>query len=163
MTAKVEMCVNGEVVSIDVEDDETLLETLRERVADTSTRYACGVGVCGACTVLVDRDAVSSCLLLTRALAGRDVETAEHALNQEGSLGQEVLDTFVGASAYQCSYCIPAMALTVTHVLSRDPNASTDEITAVLGGNLCRCGSYPQVLRAVQQLVSRRASPTGSP
>lgn len=156
MTAKVEICVNGEVTAIDVEDDETLLDTLRDRLGDTSTRYACGIGVCGACTVLVDGDAVSSCLQLTRALSGREVETAEHALTEADSLGHGVLDAFVDASAYQCSYCIPAMALSVTQVLSRDPGASVEDVRMALGGNLCRCGSYPQILQAVRELVSRR-------
>ena len=159
MTVKIELCVNGEVISIDVEDDETLLDTLRERLGDTSTRYACGIGVCGACTVLLDGDAVSACLQLSQAVVGRDVETAEHVLTEPDSLGREVLDAFVESSAFQCSYCIPAMALTVTHLFARDPDASPAQIRAALGGNLCRCGSYPQIMQAVDRLVARRGAP----
>ena len=157
MTVKIELWINGEIVSVDVEDDETLLDTLRERLDDTSTRYACGIGVCGACTVLLDGDAVSACLQLSRTVVGRDVETAEYVLTKEDSLGRKVLDAFVASSAFQCSYCIPAFALTVTHLLTRDPDSSEGEIREALGGNLCRCGSYPQIMQAVGQLVARRA------
>jgi aerobic-type carbon monoxide dehydrogenase small subunit (CoxS/CutS family) len=159
VTAKIELSVDGEVRSVDVEDDETLLDTLRERLGDTSTRYACGIGVCGACTVLVDGDCISSCLQLATMVEGREIQTPEHALTRPGSLGERVVRAFVESSAFQCSYCIPAMALTVAQLLGRDEHVTSEEVREALGGNLCRCGSYPQILSAVSDLIAQLSSP----
>jgi aerobic-type carbon monoxide dehydrogenase small subunit (CoxS/CutS family) len=153
--------LNGSEVAFDVADRETLLETLRDTAGATSVRYCCGIGVCGTCTVLLDDLPVSSCLLLTVMVEGREVVTAEGADERRPALAHRVRDAFVDAQAYQCSYCIPAMALTVRGLLQQDPEMAEDELKTALGGNLCRCGSYPQVLDAVKRLVGASGRPGG--
>jgi aerobic-type carbon monoxide dehydrogenase small subunit (CoxS/CutS family) len=152
--ATVKVTLNGEAVALDTEhDDELLLDALRDRMGLTSVRYCCGIGVCGTCTVLLDGAPVSSCLLLVSMVAGRRVDTAEHVL---GDLDEDgVRAAFVGARAFQCSYCIPAMALTVAGLIADQPDLAADELREQLGGNICRCGSYPQVLDAVRRLTTK--------
>lgn len=153
----VSFTLDGRPVEVQVPGDETLLTTLRERVNVTSARLCCGIGVCGTCTVLLDGRAVSACLQLTAMTAGRTVTTAEGLLAPDGSLAP-VQEAFVRRKAFQCSFCIPAMALTVHAALEADPGASAHEVREVLGGNLCRCGSYPQILEAVDDVVGGRAT-----
>jgi aerobic-type carbon monoxide dehydrogenase small subunit (CoxS/CutS family) len=152
--ARVGFVLNGSPATVAVRGDETLLETLRDRCACSSVRYCCGIGVCGTCTVLVDGEPLSSCLLLTSMVAGRPVTTAE-GLSAAGELSA-VQREFVAAGAYQCSYCIPAAAVTIHGYLQRNPGAGEDDVREVLAGNLCRCGSYPQVMAAVRALVRSR-------
>lgn len=145
--------LNGEPVTVETDADELLLDTLRERTGMTSARYCCGIGVCGTCTVLLDAAPVSACLLLTGMVRGRRVDTAERVLGDRDEQG--VGTAFAVSRAFQCSYCIPAMALTVSGLLAKRPDMTWQEIREQLGGNLCRCGSYPQVLEAVQRLTTR--------
>ncbi len=157
--AEVPFSLNGEQVTLDVRDDETLLESLREHCGVTSTRYCCGIGVCGTCTVLLDGRPASSCLLLTAMVGGREVVTAEGATcegvaSTDAELGRRVQGAFVAERAYQCSFCIPAMALTVQGLLARQPGLTVDELRSELGGNLCRCGTYPDVLAALTRLTA---------
>lgn len=158
---EVEIDLDGIPRTMTVRGDETLLESLRERCDRTSVRYSCGIGVCGTCTVLVDGDPVSSCLLLTPMVTGREVATAE------GRLGEERLSAaqqaFVEAGAFQCSYCIPGMALTAQAAADRDPGITVDELCEELAGNLCRCGSYPQVRAALERLVGAPTVPPRPP
>jgi aerobic-type carbon monoxide dehydrogenase small subunit (CoxS/CutS family) len=156
----VTVLLNGAPAEVGVRGDETLLETLRDRCGTTSVRYCCGIGVCGTCTVLVGGEAVSSCLLLTWMVAGREVVTAEGLAAGERAELSSVQEAFARASAFQCSYCIPAMALTVHAALDREPDATAEDVCAELGGNLCRCGSYPQVREAVTALVAARVRNT---
>ena len=147
---------NGEPVSVETEDRELLLDTLRERLGSTSARYSCGIGVCGTCTVRVDGRAVSSCLLLTELVRDADVWDAQGVLESSDPLARRVVDAFVSSGAFQCSYCIPAMALTVVTALADDPGISAERMRVELAGNLCRCGSYPQIFQAVEELVDAR-------
>jgi aerobic-type carbon monoxide dehydrogenase small subunit (CoxS/CutS family) len=155
--ARVGFVLNGAPASVAVRGDETLLETLRDRCGCSSVRYCCGIGVCGTCAVLVDGVPLSSCLLLTSMIAGKPVTTAE-GLSAAGELSG-VQREFVAAGAYQCSYCIPAAAVTVHGYLQQNPSADEDDVREVLGGNLCRCGSYPQVMAAVRALLRNRVPP----
>ena len=142
-----------------VADDETLLTTLRDTFGLTSVRGTCGIGICGTCTVMVDGKVVSSCLMLTRQVRSRAVTTAE-GLVDNGQL-DEVQEAFVDAGAYQCSFCIPAMTLAVRACLDEHPDATVDTVREYLAGNLCRCGTYPQILDAAARLVADRGrSPT---
>ena len=145
--------LNGVDRIVSVPTDETLLQTLRGSEGLTSVRGACGIGVCGSCTVLVDGRAVSSCIMLTAQAASRRVTTSEGLGGADGVLSR-VQQAFVDRGAYQCSFCIPAMVLTVHAALEADPERGVDEIRHDLAGNLCRCGTYPQVLEAVMDLVS---------
>lgn len=157
--ASVEFTFNDEQVSVETAEDELLLDTVRDSLDASSVRYSCGIGVCGSCTVLVDGRAVSSCLQMTSMVAGRSVQTAESVLGDDQSPSAPVLDAFVESKAYQCSYCIPAMALTVASLLREQPDLTLEEIREHLAGNLCRCGSYPQVLEAVSTLVREKVTP----
>jgi aerobic-type carbon monoxide dehydrogenase small subunit (CoxS/CutS family) len=160
VTGPVDFTFNDESVSVEAAEDELLLDTVRDRLDATSVRYSCGIGVCGSCTVLVDGRAVSSCLQMTSMVDGRSVQTAESVLGEGDATGASVLDAFVDHQAYQCSYCIPAMALTVASLLRDRPRLTVEEIREELAGNLCRCGSYPQVLEAVSTLVKEKANPS---
>lgn len=153
----VDFTLNGVPARAEVPEDELLLDTLRDRFGLSGARYSCGIGVCGSCTVLLDGAAASSCLQLTQMVGGRRVATAESVLGADGS-GRPVLDAFVEKRAFQCSYCIPAMALTVASLLEADPEATRESIREQLAGNLCRCGSYPQIVEAVADLVKVEGS-----
>lgn len=145
MTVPVELVLDGVPTQVSVPVTETLLDTLRERLGRGGVRYSCGIGVCGTCTVLLDGAAVSSCLLLTVMADGHEITTEAAA---------PVREAFVRSGAFQCSYCIPAMTLTVQAALERDPARSAAGVCEELGGNLCRCGSYPQVRDAVAGLAA---------
>lgn len=160
----VALSVNGQERRVAVEPAETLLETLRERMGFTSPRGTCGIGVCGTCTVLVDDKVTSSCIMLTAQARERSVTTSEGLRGPTGALS-EVQEAFVRRGAYQCSFCIPAMALTV-HAAIADGEAGRDResVREYLAGNLCRCGTYPEILEAVADLVADEpADETGSP
>ncbi|MPZ61392.1 MAG: 2Fe-2S iron-sulfur cluster binding domain-containing protein [Propionibacteriales bacterium] len=149
----VRLIVNGDAHTVAVDVDETLLDTLRDRFDVTSARGTCGIGLCGACTVLVDSKVVSSCIMLTAQAAGHEITTAESLGGGDGRLAR-VQEAFVQRGAYQCSFCIPAMALTVHAALADDEaGRSRDSVREYLAGNLCRCGTYPEILEAVTDLV----------
>lgn len=146
------LSVNGEQHQVSVPVDEALVTTLNERLGFSSVRPTCGMGVCGTCTVQLDGAVASSCLLLTRQVAGRSITTSEGLVSDDGTLSR-VQQAFVDRGAYQCSYCIPGMVVSVDACLSETPNASVEEIREYLAGNLCRCGTYVSILEAVADLV----------
>jgi aerobic-type carbon monoxide dehydrogenase small subunit (CoxS/CutS family) len=139
----VRLKLNGIDARLEAAPDEPLLEALRRRGL-RSVRLTCGIGVCGACTVLLDGRPVSSCLMLAPMVDGREVLTAEGLAS-----GDRVALAFQEASAFQCGYCTPAMVLTVRALLEEVPNPSREEVRRALAGNLCRCGSYLKILDAV--------------
>ncbi|HEY6496090.1 MAG TPA: 2Fe-2S iron-sulfur cluster-binding protein [Trebonia sp.] len=148
---EIKLRVNQAMVACDVPDDELLLDTLRDRLDLRSVRYCCGIGVCGTCTVLLDGRPVSSCLLLSVLVGDRAVRTAESF-----EPADEVPAAFVDCGAYQCSYCLPGMLLTAEAALAGNPGLDAAGLRDVLAGNLCRCGSYPQVMDAVSRLTEGR-------
>jgi aerobic carbon-monoxide dehydrogenase small subunit len=143
--------LNGEQVASEVRPEQTVLDMLREQWELMSVRPACGIGVCGSCTVLVDWQVASSCIMLAAAVDGRDVTTAEGLAN--GGALCRTQQAFVERGAYQCSYCIPAMALTAEAYVAAHPEATHEEVRHHLAGNLCRCGTYPMVLEAVADVL----------
>lgn len=153
MDIDVVLDVNGREHAIRVHAHEPLLTTLRESIGLTSVRGACGIGVCGSCTVLVDGRPVSSCIMLAAQAQGSRITTAEGLRGPGGELSP-VQAAFVRCGAYQCSFCIPAATLTV-HAALDDPDVGKDRrsMREHLAGNLCRCGSYPEILAAVSELV----------
>lgn len=144
--------VNGEARSVAVRNDETLLKTLRREFGLTSVRSTCGIGICGSCTVLMDGRIVSSCLMLTVMAEGRTITTSEGLVSEDGEL-DPVQAAFVRHQAYQCSFCIPGTVLAVRAYIDESSAGTADDIREYLAGNLCRCGTYPQILEAAMDVA----------
>ncbi len=144
--------VNGAERLVHALPHHTLVDVLRDELALSSVREGCGVGMCGACTVLVDGEPVSGCLVLAATAEGREIATAESLAN--GRLAP-VQRAFVEHTAFQCSFCTPGFLLTAQRLLEETPGASDQEIAEYLAGNLCRCGSYVKILDAVRSLTTR--------
>jgi carbon-monoxide dehydrogenase small subunit len=158
---RIRFTLNGRPAAVEVGPDETLIEMLRERFALYGARESCGQGLCGCCTVLVDGRAVSSCLYLAAFAAGGDIVTVEH-LAAGGEL-DPVQEAFIAAGAFQCGFCTPGFVLMTKQLLDENPDPSEEDIRHYLGGNLCRCGSYPQIVEAVRIAAGkRRITPSGS-
>ena len=153
---KVAFTVNGRAVEVEARPDEMLLGVLRRELDLTSVRLTCGVGVCGACTALLDGEPISTCILLAPLAEGCEITTVE-------GLGgnHPVQEAFVEAQAFQCGYCTPGMILTAKRLLEEDPDPSGEKIKAYLGGNLCRCGCYAKIEDAVHLAVGNTASSMG--
>lgn len=152
--------LNGQQRELTVPVDATLLEVLRDQCGLRSVRETCGIGICGACTVLVDGAPISSCLCLAPLADGCTIETVE-GLSADGQL-DTVQQAFVERMGFQCSYCTPGMILSAKALLSENPDPTDEEIARYLAGNLCRCGSYPRILQAVR-LAAERLRATMSP
>jgi carbon-monoxide dehydrogenase small subunit len=133
---------------------ETALDVLRDQFGAGEVRYGCGEGVCGTCTVLVDGEPVSGCLLLAVQLDGRDVRTVRGLA--EGDDLHPLQESFLRHGAAQCGYCTPGMIITAHALLARRPAPSRDEIRHELVGNLCRCTGYTKILDAIEEHASRR-------
>jgi aerobic-type carbon monoxide dehydrogenase small subunit (CoxS/CutS family) len=152
--------LNGEAVTARVASDETLLDALRRCFHCYGSRESCGQGLCGTCTVVVDGRVVSSCIMLARLSGGSDIETIE-GLGKPGALS-DVQQAFVREVGFQCGFCTPGMVLTATQLLRQNPDPTDDEIRHYLAGNICRCGAYPEILRAVRSAAEhRRSEPPG--
>ena len=136
--------MNGASVKVEARTDEPLLHVLRRELGLSSVRETCGIGVCGACTVLVDGEPISGCLLLAPLAEGREITTVE-------GLGAEhpVARAFEEAHAFQCGYCTPGMVLTAKRLLEESPRPTEAEVREAMSGNLCRCGSYVKIVDAV--------------
>jgi len=147
--------VNGTRHRLVVEGSRSLLSVLRTELGLTGTKYGCGAGQCGACTVLLDRQAVRSCATPMSAVEGRSVTTIEGLANK-GKL-HPVQEAFLEAQAMQCGYCTPGMIMSTVSLLNRTPHPSEAQIRDALAGNLCRCAIYSRIVRAVQ-LASRALS-----
>jgi aerobic-type carbon monoxide dehydrogenase small subunit (CoxS/CutS family) len=145
----VELAVNGQRQRLELEPEETLLGALRDRLGLTGAKYGCGEGQCGACTVLVDGRATRSCQTLAAAAAGAAITTIE-GLSGDGRL-HPVQEAFIAAGALQCGYCTPGMILGAAALLARHPEANEAQIARGLEGHICRCGTYPRIVRAVRQ------------
>ncbi len=131
----------------------TLLEVLRDDLNLVGTKEGCGVGMCGACTVLVDGKPISGCLTLAAQVADKEILTVE-GLEKDGKL-HPVQQAFIDERAFQCAYCTPGFILSAIALLNENPNPSGDEIREYLSGNLCRCGSYQNILKAVIEAGKR--------
>ena len=141
------LIVNGAEHDVVAPAHETLLVTLRERLALTGTKLVCGRGECGACTVLMDRQAVYSCLTLTAACRGAEITTIEGVAGADGL--HPVQRAFIEHDATQCGFCTPGQILAAIALLGDTPHPSAEEVQRGMSGNLCRCGTYPKITRAV--------------
>ena len=140
--------VNGQSRSVDVRDPaEPLLYVLRNELALTGAKYGCGLGQCGACTVLVDGEAVRSCMLPVAKSTGKKITTVEGLGTPDKPHPLQV--AFIYESAAQCGYCVAGMVMTGAALLARKPNLTREDAQAALAGNLCRCGTHERILRAL--------------
>jgi aerobic-type carbon monoxide dehydrogenase small subunit (CoxS/CutS family) len=148
--------INGVDMHVDAPGDETLLSVLRNRLALTGTKYGCGEGECGACTVLLDGKAVHSCQTLMSEAAGAKITTVE-GLAQHGQL-TPVQQAFLDEGAFQCGYCTSGMIMRATAMLKVTPRPSEAQIVSSMNGNVCRCGTYPRIIAAVQHASTLAAT-----
>ncbi len=149
-----ELHVNGGTQTISVRDpDEPLLYVLRNRLGLTGAKFGCGLGQCGACKVIVDGEAVPSCQLPVSKAAGTKITTVEGLGSPDKP--NPLQAAFVAEQAAQCGYCITGMVMTAAAFLSKQPNATQDEVKAALAGNLCRCGTHQRILQAVMRATGR--------
>jgi aerobic-type carbon monoxide dehydrogenase small subunit (CoxS/CutS family) len=140
----VKLRVNGREGSVEVEPRRTLLDTLRVDLGLTGAKKACDMGNCGACTVLLDGEAVYSCLLLAVECPGSEITTIE------GLENDPLQRAFVEADAFQCGFCTPGQIMSLRALLNENPNPSDEDIVRAVSGNLCRCGAYRNILRAAR-------------
>lgn len=145
----IRLTVNGREHTIDSPPDQPLLWVLREDLQLTGTKYGCGEGECGACTVLVDGEAVRSCRARVGALAGKHITTIE-ALAPSGQL-HPVQQAFLDQQAFQCAYCTPGMIMASAALLKKTPQPTEQQVREGLKGNVCRCGTHTRILAAVMQ------------
>jgi len=143
------LLINGAEHRVEAEPSETLLSVLRDRLNFTGTKYGCGEGECGACTVLIEGEPIKSCQRRMAAVAGKKIVTIE-GLAESGRL-HPVQQAFLDQEAMQCAYCTPGMIMAAVGLLKRNPHPSEAEIVRGMSGNMCRCGTYPRIVAAVQQ------------
>ena len=146
MKIPIHFILNGEEVSVEVEPNELLLNLLREKFGLTGPKYVCGIGECGACTVLLDGEPVLSCLTLAVDVDGHEVTTLE-GLAKDNEL-TAVQKAFIEEAAVQCGYCIPGFIIMIDKLLKENPNPTEEEIREYIRGNLCRCTGYVNIVKA---------------
>ncbi len=149
----IEIKVNGRKHSVNTSPETSLLTVLRDHLGLTGSKYGCGEGECGACTVLVNGYSRRSCIMKVGDLHGQPVTTIE-GLEQEGKL-HPVQQAFLEAEAFQCAYCTVGMIMTTVAMLNAMPNPTDEQAIEFLNGNICRCGTYPRILRAVHLAAER--------
>jgi isoquinoline 1-oxidoreductase alpha subunit len=152
MSNSIELSVNGITRTVDTPADRPLLGVLREALDLTGCKIGCGEGECGACTVLVDGRPTRSCITPVGAVAGHHVRTVE-GLEEDGRL-HPLQQAFLDADALQCGYCTPGMIMSGLGLLLQCPEPSEGEIIRAMQGNICRCGTYPRIVRAIQRAAA---------
>ena len=145
--SEIVLTVNGARKSVQAPPEESLLSVLRNRLELTGTKYGCGEGQCGACTVLLDGRPVRSCQTPVSEAAGKKITTIE-GLTRNGKL-HPVQAAFLEEEAFQCGYCTPGMIVSTVALLESNPNPQRGDVVGHLSGNICRCGTYPRILAAI--------------
>ena len=148
MKKLIKLTINGQTVEAAVEPNQTLLQFLREDLGLTGTKHGCGLGDCGACTVIMDGQAVNSCLVLAIQAQDKEILTIE-GLAVDGAL-HPIQQAFVDKGAIQCGYCTPGMILSSKAFLDKNPNPTEQEIRTAISGNLCRCTGYQKIVEAIE-------------
>jgi carbon-monoxide dehydrogenase small subunit len=155
MGQEISFSLNGEPVTVAVTPVATAAAVLREQLELTGTKIGCGEGECGACTILVDGEAVASCILPAAVLTGRQVTTIEGLAGADGAL-HPVQQAFVDSGAIQCGFCSPGMIMQTVAFLDRHRQPSDQEIKRSIEGNLCRCTGYTKILQAIRRAAEGR-------
>jgi carbon-monoxide dehydrogenase small subunit len=150
---KIEITVNGRMRDFDVEPNILLLNLLRDDLYLTGTKYGCGIGECGACTVHLDGEAVLACLTLAVDADGRSVDTIEGVA--DGDRLDSVQEAFLEEGAIQCGFCTPGFIMSAKALLGENPNPTEGEIREYLKGNMCRCTGYVNIVKAVQSAAEK--------
>jgi len=143
------LVVNGRTVTIESDPQTSLLSVLREQLDLTGTKYGCGEGQCGACTVLIGGKAQRSCITKAAAIGQKQITTIEGLAS--GEQLHPVQQAFLDEEAFQCGYCTPGMILSAVSLLKQNPHPSQSQIVESMDGNVCRCGTYSRIIRAVQK------------
>jgi carbon-monoxide dehydrogenase small subunit len=149
MITKISFLLNGDEISCEVKHHWTLLHLLREKMGLIGTKEGCGNGECGACTVIIDKLAVNSCLYLAIEADGKAIETIEGLAKVDGTL-HPIQQSFVENGGIQCGFCTPGMIMSSKALLDENPDADHEEIKHALAGNICRCTGYVQILESVE-------------
>jgi aerobic-type carbon monoxide dehydrogenase small subunit (CoxS/CutS family) len=140
--------VNGAMREVTVDPDVALLTVLRDYLNLTGSKYGCGEGACGACTVLINGNPARSCITPVSTATNKEIITIE-GLEKNGKL-HPVQEAFLKTDAFQCYYCAPGMIMTTVALLKKNPELTEEAIVKVMNGNICRCGSYPYILKAIK-------------
>jgi carbon-monoxide dehydrogenase small subunit len=157
MKHKITLEVNGAVHQLAIEPNRTLLEVLREDLRLTGTKYSCGEGECGACTILVDGLPIMSCLELAVALDGKRIQTIEGVAG--GRLISPLQQSFLAKGGVQCGYCTPGIVMSAKALLEENPNPTEQEVRDYMEGNLCRCTGYGKIVDAILATANGSRSP----
>lgn len=158
MKQTISFILNGDSVQMEIEPHLTLLQLLRERLELTGTKEGCGMGDCGACTVLIDGKTVNSCIFPAMEVEGRSITTIEGMADAQRNL-HPIQKAFIEHGAIQCGFCTPGMVLSAKALLDENPNPTEEEIRKGIAGNLCRCTGYVQIVEAIQaagSLIKRK-------
>jgi xanthine dehydrogenase iron-sulfur cluster and FAD-binding subunit A len=158
---EIELSVNSRKVKVWVTSNELLLNVLREKLELTGTKYACGIGECGACSVLIDGKPMLSCLILAVMTAGKEITTVEGLRNPQTGALDPLQEAFIDDTGYQCGYCTPGMLVTAKSLLTENPHPSEDDIRHYLRGNVCRCTGYAAIVRSVLD-AAEKEKPDGN-
>ncbi|SDO88365.1 (2Fe-2S)-binding protein [Desulforhopalus singaporensis] len=153
-SVRIEFTVNNKEVALDIPADATALHVLREMLSLTGTKEGCGIGECGACTIVVDGKAVNSCLMLGAQLDGRMVTTVEGLATESGL--HPLQEKFMEGHAVQCGFCTPGLLMSSHALLEEKENPTRAEIEKAIAGNICRCTGYQQVITSIETAVSER-------
>ena len=145
--------INGRTHEVEGEPGDSLLSVLRYELDLTGSKYGCGEGYCGACTVLLDNQATRSCVTRLSTVAGKAITTVEGLA--DGERLHPVQEAFLEAEAFQCGYCTPGMVMATVSLLRTTPNPTEQDIARVMDRNVCRCGTYPRIVRAVKRAAER--------
>jgi carbon-monoxide dehydrogenase small subunit len=159
---KIEFTLNGKPCSVEAPASINLLHLLRDYVGLTGTKEGCGVGECGACSVLLDGKLVNACLVLAPQAGGRNVVTIEGVRGADGG-PNDLQKNFIDHGAVQCGYCIPGMVLAGEALLAKKPDPSRADIREAIAGNLCRCTGYQQIVDAIEATAQSRSAQHGAP